>query len=119
MKKKDKFRKLAAAIATWTGTSTATIWAISIIVAWLIAGIPLKFNDLFLLIGNTFMSLISYIMLFFIQASQNRDAKVMSLKMDAILAALDNASNRLIDLESQTDEEVDKAIEEIKSLRED
>lgn len=117
--KQDRFRKLAAAVSTWTGTPTATMWAIAIITAWLIVGIPLKFSDTFMLIGNTFMSLVSYLMLFFIQASQNRDARVMSLKMDAIIAALDNASNRLIDLESQADNVVEEAIEEIKSLRED
>lgn len=117
--KKEKFRKIANAISTWTGTPTATIWAIGIIIAWLIVGIPLKFNDSYMLAGNLFMSLVSYIMLFFIQASQNRDSRVMSLKTDAIIAALDNASNRLIDLESQADNVVDEAIEEIKSMRED
>lgn len=65
------------------------------------------------------MSLVTYVMLFFIQASQNRDARVMSLKSDAILAALDNASNRLIDLEHDPDEIIEEISEEIKTLKQD
>lgn len=117
--KKDTFRKLATAIATWTGTPSATVWAVSIISAWLFVGFFLQLNDLYLLVGNTFMSMVSYVMLFFIQASQNRDSKAIQTKLNAIVAALDNVSNRFIDLESQADEVIDEAIDEIKSMRDD
>ena len=113
----DIFRRFANGVAVWTGTPFATFLAIAIVLIWLGAGVSFQFNNTYLAIGNTYLSLVSYVMLFFIQASQNRDSKIMSLKTDAILAALDQASNRLINLESQDDEIVQEISEEILSLR--
>lgn len=117
--KKEKFRKLSTAIATWTGTPAGTTWAIGVVVVWFVVGIPFRFNDSYLLGLNLFLSVVTYVMLFFIQASQNRDARVMSLKSDAILAALDKASNRLIDLQSEPDEIIEEISEEIRALRDE
>lgn len=115
----EVFRKFASNISTIAGSPWAFCLAVLTVVVWASFGPYYKWSSEHSLFINSFTTIITFLMVFLVQASQNRDSKVMLLKMDAILAALDNASNRLIDLENQSDEVVDQAIEEIKSMRED
>ena len=89
-----------------TGTSTAFILALLVIVIWLISGPLFKFSDTWQLVINTGTTIVTFLMVFLIQRSQNKDALAIHLKLNEIVAALEGASNRLIDVEDLTEGEI-------------
>ena len=89
-----------------TGTSKAFIMALAIIIVWLITGPIFNFSDTWQLVINTGTTIITFLMVFLIQRSQNKDALAIHLKLNEIVAALEGASNRLIDVEDLTEEEI-------------
>ncbi len=89
-----------------TGTSTAFLIAISVIVVWGITGPLFKFSDTWQLVINTGTTIVTFLMVFLIQRTQNKDALAIHLKLNEIVAAIEGASNRLIDVEDLTEEEI-------------
>jgi low affinity Fe/Cu permease len=89
-----------------TGTSTAFILACSVIVIWLVTGPLFHFSDTWQLVINTGTTIVTFMMVFLIQRSQNKDALAIHLKLNEIVAALEGASNRLIDVEDLTEAEI-------------
>jgi low affinity Fe/Cu permease len=89
-----------------TGTSTAFILALLVIVVWLISGPLFKFSDTWQLVINTGTTIVTFLMVFLIQRSQNKDALAIHLKLNEIVAALEGASNRLVDVEDLTEDEI-------------
>lgn len=89
-----------------TGTSTAFIIALSVIIVWIITGPLFKFSDTWQLVINTGTTIVTFLMVFLIQRSQNKDALAIHLKLNEIVAALEGASNRLIDVEDLTEAEI-------------
>src|SRR5882762_2061135 len=89
-----------------TGTSTAFILALLVIIVWLASGPLFNFSDTWQLVINTGTTIVTFLMVFLIQRSQNKDALAIHLKLNEIVAALDGASNRLIDVEDLTEEEI-------------
>jgi low affinity Fe/Cu permease len=89
-----------------TGTSTAFILALLVIIVWLITGPLFNFSDTWQLVINTGTTIVTFLMVFLIQRSQNKDALAIHLKLNEIVAALEGASNRLIDVEDLTEEEI-------------
>src|SRR5262245_27649079 len=89
-----------------TGTSTAFILAALVIVVWIITGPIFKFFDTWQLVINTGTTIITFLMVFLIQRAQNKDALAIHLKLNEIVAALEGASNRLIDVEDLTEDEI-------------
>ncbi len=89
-----------------TGTSTAFIIALSIIILWIITGPLFHFSDTWQLVINTGTTIVTFLMVFLIQRSQNKDALAIHLKLNEIVAALEGASNRLIDVEDLTEAEI-------------
>lgn len=89
-----------------TGTSTAFILALSVIIVWIVTGPLFKFSDTWQLVINTGTTIITFLMVFLIQRSQNKDALAIHLKLNEIVAALEGASNRLIDVEDLTEQEI-------------
>lgn len=89
-----------------TGTSTAFIIALLIIVVWIISGPLFHFSDTWQLVINTGTTIVTFLMVFLIQRSQNKDALAIHLKLNEIVAALEGASNRLIDVEDLTEDEI-------------
>lgn len=89
-----------------TGTSAAFILALSVIIAWAASGPLFKFSETWQLVINTGTTIVTFLMVFLIQRSQNKDALAIHLKLNEIVAALDGASNRLIDVEDLTEEEI-------------
>src|ERR1051325_4242283 len=79
-----------------TGTSTAFILALLVVIIWLITGPLFKFSDTWQLVINTGTTIITFLMVFLIQRSQNKDALAIHLKLNEIVAALEGASNRLV-----------------------
>ena len=89
-----------------TGTSTAFMLALAVILVWGITGPLFKFSDTWQLVINTGTTIVTFLMVFLIQRAQNKDALAIHLKLNEIVAALDGASNRLIDVEDLTEEEI-------------
>lgn len=89
-----------------TGTSAAFILALLVIVVWLISGPLFNFSDTWQLVINTGTTIITFLMVFLIQRAQNKDALAIHLKLSEIVAALEGASNRLIDVEDLTEDEI-------------
>ncbi len=89
-----------------TGTSTAFIIALTIIVVWGITGPLFNFSDTWQLVINTGTTIVTFLMVFLIQRTQNKDAQAIHIKLNEIVAALEGASNRLIDVEDLTEAEI-------------
>jgi low affinity Fe/Cu permease len=89
-----------------TGTSTAFILAMLVIGVWIATGPLFHFSDTWQLVINTGTTIVTFLMVFLIQRSQNKDALAIHLKLNEIVAALEGASNRLIDVEDLTEDEI-------------
>ena len=107
-KKKDSFfEKMATAITCWTGSSPAFATAFAVIVIWGITGPVFKYSDTWQLVINTGTTIITFLMVFLIQKSQNKDSKAIQLKLNELIAASRHASNRMVDIEDLTEAELD------------
>ena len=91
----------------WSGTSTAFGLAALTILIWLVTGPLFKFSDTWQLVINTGSSIITFLMVFLIQNTQNRDAKVISMKLDELIRAIGGARTELVQMEKLTDQELD------------
>jgi low affinity Fe/Cu permease len=89
-----------------TGTSTAFIIALLVIIVWIVTGPFFHFSDTWQLVINTGTTIVTFLMVFLIQRSQNKDALAIHLKLNEIVAALEGASNRLIDVEDLSEDEI-------------
>jgi low affinity Fe/Cu permease len=89
-----------------TGTSMSFILALSVIIVWGITGPLFHFSDTWQLVINTGTTIVTFLMVFLIQRTQNKDAQAIHLKLNEIVAALEGASNNLIDVEDLTEEEI-------------
>jgi Predicted small integral membrane protein len=96
----------ATAVTNWTGSTPAFVTAASIIIVWIATGPIFHFSDTWQLIINTSTTIVTFLMVFLIQRSQNRDALAVQLKLDEIVSALEGASNRLISVEDLSEEEL-------------
>lgn len=90
-----------------TGTSKAFIIALLVIIVWGFTGPIFHFSDTWQLVINTGTTIITFLMVFLIQRTQNKDALAIHLKLNEIVAALEGASNRLIDVEDLTESEIE------------
>jgi low affinity Fe/Cu permease len=112
MKKKSKnkfaaiFEKFSARVTKVAGSPFAFIIAIAIVVVWAICGPLFGYSDTWQLVINTGTTIITFLMVFVIQQSQNKDTVALQLKLNELIAASPTASNRLIDVEDLTDEEL-------------
>ena len=89
-----------------TGTSMAFILALSVIIVWGLTGPLFRFSDTWQLVINTSTTIVTFLMVFLIQRTQNKDAQAIHLKLNEIVAALEGASNNLIDVEDLTEGEI-------------
>jgi low affinity Fe/Cu permease len=113
----DAFRVFARRSSVILGSAWAFVVAVLIIVVWGLTGPTFHFSDTWQLIINTGTTIVTFLMVFLIQNTQNRDAKAMHLKLDEIIRSLTQARNELVDLENLSDEEMDKLEEQFKELR--
>ena len=90
-----------------TGTSLAFVIAVAVILVWAITGPIFGYSDTWQLVINTGTTIITFLMVFLIQRAQNKDALAIHLKLNEIVAALEGASNRLIDVEDLSEPEID------------
>jgi low affinity Fe/Cu permease len=113
----DAFRLFARRSSKIFGSAWAFIIALLIIVVWAITGPTFHFSDTWQLIINTGTTIVTFLMVFLIQNTQNRDAKAVHLKLDEIIRALRNARNELVDLEELSDEDLKKLENQFQRIR--
>jgi low affinity Fe/Cu permease len=97
---------LSSKATSWTGSTPALLGAAGMIVIWLFTGPLFHFSDTWQLVMNTVTSIITFLMVFLIQRTQNKDSLAVQLKLNELVAALQGASNRLIDVEDLTEQEL-------------
>lgn len=105
-KKNKTFDNFSLSVTKITGSSYALIVAVLLIVVWVCSSPIFHFSDTWQLIVNTGTSVITFLMVFIIQQSQNKDTMALQLKLNELIAASSKASNRLIDVEDLSDEEL-------------
>ena len=101
-----KLEQFARQVTVWSGSSWAFLIALVVILSWALSGPLFGFSDTWQLVINTGTTVATFLMVFLIQRAQNKDALALHLKLNEIVAALEGASNRLIDIEDLTEEEV-------------
>jgi low affinity Fe/Cu permease len=102
-----RLEALARAITRFTGSTMGFALALGTIVAWGLTGPLFHFSDTWQLVINTGTTIVTFLMVFLIQRSQNKDSLALQLKLNEIVAALDGASNRLVNIEDLTEAELD------------
>src|SRR3954471_19134380 len=110
------FHRFACQTADVVGSPWSFFLAISVIVIWGVSGPLFHYSDSWQLIINTSTTIITFLMVFLIQNTQNRDAKTFHLKLDELIHAIKGARNKMIDLENMTDEELEKIRAEFQRL---
>jgi low affinity Fe/Cu permease len=103
----SKFERTAVAITRAAGSSKAFLISISLILLWAVSGPLFHFSDTWQLVINTGTTIITFLMVFVIQQSQNKDSLAIQLKLNELIAAEERASNRLIVVEDLSQEELD------------
>ena len=112
----DLFRKLAHRASQAAGSSWAFTVAVTTIVAWAASGPIFHFSDTWQLVINTGTTIVTFLMVFLIQNTQNRDAQALHLKLDELIRAVQGARQEIfIDLEEKSDEELQRVKAEIES----
>jgi low affinity Fe/Cu permease len=114
---RDAFRIFARKSSTVLGSAWAFAVAILVIILWGLTGPTFHYSDTWQLIINTGTTIVTFLMVFLIQNTQNRDAKAMQLKLDEVIRALANARNELVDLEKLSDEDLEKLEKQFERLR--
>jgi len=110
MKKKSGtrvyFDRLATRVTKITGSSGSFLTAFGVIIVWAVSGPFFDFSDTWQLVINTGTTIVTFLMVFIIQQSQNKDTTALQLKLNELIAATRGASNRLIDIEDLSDDEL-------------
>ncbi len=118
---KSFFERFSVTVSTATGSTTAFIIACSIIIIWAVTGPVFDFSETWQLMINTGTTIITFLMVFLIQKSQNKDSLAIQLKLDELVASNDLSSNRLVAAEDMSDAEmkiIRKYYERLKSVSE-
>ena len=102
----NTFEKLSTYVCKITGSTPAFIIALSIVIIWAISGPFFDFSETWQLVINTGTTIITFLMVFLIQKAQNKDSLAIQLKLNELVASSKFSSNRLVDIESMTEEEM-------------
>lgn len=114
--KKDIFRSIATHISVWTGTATVFVGAVVIIIVWAVTGPLFHFSDTWQLVINTGTTIITFLMVFLIQNTQNRDSKAVQIKLDELIRATKGARTKYVGLEDLSDSDLSELDKEFKLL---
>ena len=113
---RDLFRRFATRTSEWVGTPAAFVVGLTLIVLWAITGPFFRFSDTWQLVVNTATKIVTFLMVFLIQSTQNRDAKAIHLKLDELIRGVKGARTAMVALENSTDEELAELQEEFDRL---
>jgi low affinity Fe/Cu permease len=113
------FHIFATQAAYLVGTKWAFLAALLVIVLWLVSGPYFHYSDTWQLIINTGTTVVTFLVVFLIQNTQNRDARAIHLKLDEIIKSIDQAQNEMIDIEHLSDAELQKLADKYQRVREE
>lgn len=116
---RKSFNHVVDAIIKTLGSPSALVVAALVIVLWAVTGPFFGFSDTWQLVINTSTTIVTFLMVFVIQNSQNRDAKAVHIKLDELIEAMEGARNRIALAETETDEQQDRDIEEMAKRAQD
>jgi low affinity Fe/Cu permease len=114
----EAFRRIASFVSHLAGLPWAFSAAVALILGWLVTGPFFGFSDTWQLVINTGTTIITFLMVFLIQNTQNRETKAINLKLDELIRAVTEARNSMVDLEDASDEELDTIQVQFQRLRE-
>lgn len=106
MKSESWTEKFARVVTNWTGSTSAFVLAVATIVIWAVTGPVFQFNETWQLVINTGTTIVTFLMVFLIQRTQNKDSRAIHLKLNELVAAMQGASNRLVNIEDISEEEL-------------
>ena len=116
---RDAFRSIAHATACAIGSPYAFAIAVLVVVVWAVTGPAFDYSDTWQLIINTGTTVVTFLVVFMIQNTQNRDSRAIHLKLDELIRALDTARNRMVDIEDVSDEELAELAKEFRRVRDE
>lgn len=111
------FRRFARRVSGIVGSSWAFFAAVLVVVAWAMTGPMYHYSDTWQLVINTGTTVVTFLIVFLIQNTQNRDAKAIHLKLDELIHGVRGARNKLVDLEDLSDEELNRLQKEFERLQ--
>ena len=114
---REYFRKLAYGTAEVVGSPWAFLVGVGVVLLWGLSGPYFHFSDPWQLVINTGTTIVTFLVVFLIQAAQNRDSRALHLKLDELLRAVEHARTSLVALESRTDDELDRLQQDFERLR--
>lgn len=106
--KKKFFERFSDRVVCITGSPGAFITASLLVIVWAICGPLFNYSETWQLVINTGTTIVTFLMVFLIQKTQNKDSKAIQIKLNELIASYEKASNRLVDIEDLTEEELDK-----------
>jgi low affinity Fe/Cu permease len=114
---RDIFNGIAQASARFMGSASALLLACLVVVVWAITGPIFKYSDTWQLVINTGTSIATFLMVFLIQNTQNRDSRALHLKLDELLRGVTEARTGLVNLEDMPEDELERLATEFKRLK--
>jgi low affinity Fe/Cu permease len=108
------FARMANATAHWSGKPAAFLTAFCIVLVWAITGPIFHYSDTWQLVINTGTTIVTFLMVFLIQNTQNRDTLALQIKLSELIIALQGADNKVAAIEDATDQELEDAHEKVK-----
>lgn len=116
---KDAFTRFSTLASTWLGSKWAFLLALCTVVVWIVTGPLFHFSNTWQLVINTGTTIVTFLMVFLIQNTQNRDAKAINLKLNELIKATGSAEDHMVDIESLSDEELDSMQKRYEQVREE
>jgi low affinity Fe/Cu permease len=113
----DRFGRFASGASYWLGSKWAFIWAGSIIAIWAVSGPVFHYSDTWQLVINSGTGIVTFLMVFLIQNTQNRDARAINLKLDELIRAIDKARDHMMNIEKLSDVELDVLDAQFEQMR--
>lgn len=113
----DHFHEFATQSSNWVGSKWAFALALVTILVWGALGPHFRYSDTWQLVVNTATTIVTFLMVFLIQNTQNRDARALHLKLDEIIRAIRPANNQMIDIEKLSDEELKELASQFEKIR--
>lgn len=111
------FSKIAKSICNVLGNFWSFVIAFLLVIIWLGSGPIFHYSDTWQLIINTSTTIITFLMVFIIQNTQNRDTEILELKVDEVIKAMKNADNNTLDLDDLTEEQLESLLKKYKKLK--
>jgi len=108
------FARMAHVTAAWSGKPTAFLTAVAVVLVWGISGPVFHYSDTWQLVINTGTTIVTFLMVFLIQNTQNHDTEALQVKLSELILAMQDADNKVADIEDATDEQLQKEHQKIK-----